>query len=29
MNILEELWYGEIKPADYDANPSQKYVELI
>jgi hypothetical protein len=29
MNILEELWYGNLDPAEYDASPSQKYKELI
>jgi hypothetical protein len=29
MNILEEFWYGNIEPAEYDASPSEEYRELI
>ena len=29
MNILEELWYGNHDPAEYDASPSEEYRELI
>lgn len=29
MNILEELWYGNLDPAEYDASPSEEYKELI
>ena len=29
MNILEEFWYGNLDPAEYDANPSEEYKELI
>ena len=29
MNILEEFWYGNIDPAEYDACPSSEYKELI
>ena len=29
MSILEELWYGNIEPADYDASPSKEYKELL
>lgn len=29
MNILEEFWYGNIEPADYDASPSKEYKELL
>lgn len=28
MNILEKFWYGNLNPADYDANPSRDYMEL-
>ena len=26
MNILEELWYGNIEPAEYDASPGKAYI---
>ena len=29
MNILEEFWYGNLDPAEYDASPSEEYRELI
>ena len=29
MNVLEEFWYGNLDPAEYDANPSEEYKELI
>ena len=29
MNILEEFWYGNIEPTDYDASPSKEYKELL
>ena len=29
MSILEEFWYGNIEPADYDASPSEEYKKLI
>ena len=29
MNILEEFWYGNIEPADYDASPGREYKELL
>ena len=29
MNILEELWYGNIEPAGYDISPSKEYKELL
>ena len=28
MNILEEFWYGNIEPADYDASPGKEYKEM-
>ena len=29
MSVLEEFWYGNLDPAEYDANPSEEYKELI
>ena len=29
MRILEEFWYGNIEPAEYDASPSKEYKELL
>ena len=29
MNVLEEFWYGNLDPAEYDANPSREYKELV
>lgn len=29
MNILEEFWYGNIEPAEYDISPSKEYRELL
>ena len=29
MNILEELWYGNLDPAEYDASPSEEYKEIL
>ena len=29
MSILEELWYGNIEPAEYDISPSKEYKELL
>lgn len=29
MNILEEMWYGNVDPVEYDAAPTQKYKEAI
>ena len=28
MNVLEDFWYGNLDPAEYDANPSKEYKEL-
>lgn len=28
MDVLEEFWYGNLDPAEYDANPSKEYKEL-
>lgn len=29
MSILEELWYGNIEPAEYDIAPSKEYKEIL
>ena len=29
MSILEELWYGNIEPAEYDISPDKKYKEML
>ena len=29
MNVLEEFWYGNLDPAEYDANTSKEYKELV
>lgn len=29
MNLLEELWYGNIEPCEYDASPDREYKELL
>ena len=29
MRILEEFWYGNLDPAEYDASPSKDYKELV
>jgi hypothetical protein len=29
MSILEEFWYGNIEPADYDATPCKEYKEML
>ena len=29
MRILEEFWYGNLDPAEYDACPSQEYKEML
>lgn len=29
MNILEEFWYGNIEPSEYDASPDTEYKELL
>ena len=29
MNILEEFWYGNIEPTDYDASPNKEYKEML
>ena len=29
MNVLEEFWYGNLDPAEYDASPSEEYKEIL
>ena len=29
MNVLEEFWYGNLDPAEYDACPDEEYKELV
>ena len=29
MNILEEIWYGNIEPAEYDTSPSKEYKQML
>ncbi len=29
MNILEEFWYGNIEPAEYDSSPNKEYKEML
>lgn len=29
MNILEEFWYGNLDPAEYDAIPGEEYKEIL
>ena len=29
MRLLEEFWYGNIEPADYDADASKEYKEIL
>lgn len=29
MNILEEFWYGNIEPSEYDTSPDSEYKELL
>ena len=29
MNVLEEFWYGNLDPAEYDANASKEYKEIL
>lgn len=29
MNVLEELWYGNLDPGEYDADPAEEYKDLI
>ena len=27
-NVLEEFWYGNIEPSEYDTNSSKEYKEI-
>ena len=29
MNILEEFWYGNIEPSEYDTSPEPEYKEIL
>jgi len=29
MNVLEEFWYGNLDPAEYDTSPGPEYKELL
>ena len=29
MKVLEEFWYGNLDPAEYDANASKEYKEIL
>ncbi len=29
MKILEEFWYGNIEPTEYDTSPCKEYKELL
>ncbi len=29
MKILEEFWYGNIEPTEFDTSPSKEYKELL
>lgn len=29
MNILEEFWYGNIEPSEYDASSDPEYKEVL
>lgn len=29
MKILEEMWYGNVDPVEYDAAPTEKYKDAI
>lgn len=29
MNILEEFWYGNIEPSEYDTSPNLEYKEIL
>lgn len=29
MNILDEFWYGNLDPAEYDACPIKEYKEML
>ena len=29
MRILEQLWYGNVEPTEYDASPCKEYKEVL
>ena len=29
MKVLEEFWYGNLEPAEYDTNTSKEYKEIL
>lgn len=29
MNVLEELWFGNLEPSEFDSSPSKEYKELL
>ena len=29
MSILEEFWYGNIEPTEYNTSPSREYKEIL
>ena len=29
MSVLEEFWYGNLDPAEYDANANKEYKEIL
>ena len=29
MSVLEELWYGNLEPSEFDSSPSKEYKELL
>ena len=29
MNFLEEFWYGNIEPAEYNVSPCKEYKEML
>ena len=29
MNVLEELWYGNLEPSEFDSSPGKQYKELL
>lgn len=29
MSILEEFWYGNIEPTEYNTSPSREYKEML
>lgn len=29
MSVLEELWYGNLEPSEFDSSPGKEYKELL